>query len=188
MAPRSDGRATRQRILRSAAHHVGVHGPARLTLDSAAEAAGLSKGAVLYHFSTKDALVEALLTSILDGFDHATTAIMANDDTAQGGYATAYAKASFDPRNNTPDAAAGLLAALTNNLDLLNPAADRHRQYQQMLEADGIAPAAATLVRLAADGLFFARALKLAPPSDPVTAEVLAMLLALVKSHQSTVD
>ena len=84
--------------------------------------------------------------------------------------------------------AAGLLAALTNNLDLLKPAADRHQHYQLQLEADGIAPAAATLVRLAADGLFFARALKLAPPSDAVTADVLAMLLDLVRSHQSNAD
>ena len=188
MALRSDGQTTKKRILNAAARHIGMHGPSKLTIESAAEAAGLSKGAVLYHFNTKDALVEALLTTILDGFDEATASIMAKAGSLRGGYAAAYAKASFDPRNNTPDAASGLLAALTNNLDLLKPAADRHQHYQQQLEADGIAPAAATLVRLAADGLFFARALKLAQPSDAVTADVLAMLLDLVGSHQSNAD
>jgi AcrR family transcriptional regulator len=184
MTSRSDGQATRRRILNAAARHIGTHGPAKLTIDSAAEAAGLSKGAVLYHFKTKNALIEALLVNVLDAFDGATTAIIAKDGVARGGYAAAYAKASFDPRNNTPEAAAGLLAAATNNIDLLNPAADRHDAYQQKLEADGISPAIATLVRLAADGLFFARAFKLAPPSDAVTDEVLAMLLALIATNR----
>lgn len=185
MSKRSDGQATRARLLKAAAYHVGAHGPAKLTLDSTAEAAGLSKGAVLYHFKTKDALVEALLVEVLDGFDTATEAIMAKNGAAQGSYVLAYAKASFDPRSNTPEAAAGLLAAVTNNIDLLRPAAERHEGYQQRLEADGIPAAVATLVRLAADGLYFARAFKLAPPSDALTDDVLQMLLALVASHQS---
>jgi AcrR family transcriptional regulator len=184
MMSRPDGQLTRQRILNAAAHHVGTHGPAKLTIDSAAEAAGLSKGAVLYHFKTKNALIEALLVNVLDRFDGATTAIMAKDGVALGGYAAAYAKASFDPRSNTPEAAAGLLAAVTNDINLLNPAADRHGIYQQKLESDGISPATATLVRLAADGLFFARAFKLAPPSNAVTEDVLTMLLALIATDR----
>ena len=182
MAQRPNGQATRRRILRSAAQHVGLHGPARLTLESCAEASGLSKGAVLYHFKTKDALITAMLESILDGFDHATSAITASDDSEFGGYAAAYAKVSFDPGNNRPEAAAGLLAAISNNLELLEPAAARHLHYQHMLEADGISPAIATLVRLSADGLFFARALGLAPPTDALTEEVLKSLLGLIAS------
>jgi AcrR family transcriptional regulator len=185
---RSDGQATRRRILNAAAGHVGKHGPAKLTLDSAAEAAGLSKGAVLYHFKTKDALVAALLTSVLEGFDEATDAIVADNGDSRGSYAAAYAQTSFDPRNNTPEAAAGLLAAVTNNIELLKPAAERHEDYQRKLEADGIEPAVATLVRLAADGLYFARAFKLAPPSDALTDEVLQMLQLLIEASRSASD
>ena len=185
---KSDGHVTQRRILTAAARHVGKHGPAKLTLDSAAAAAGLSKGAVLYHFKTKDALIAALLTSVLDGFDEATDAIVERSDVAQGGYAAAYAQASFDPRNNAPEAAAGLLAAVTNNIELLKPAAERHEDYQRRLETDGIAPDVATLVRLAADGLYFARAFKLAPPSDALTEEVLQILLSLIEISRSVSD
>ena len=185
MEQRSDGQATRRRLLHAAAHHVATHGPAKLTIDSAAQAAGLSKGAVLYHFKTKDALVSALLESVLDGFDSATEAVIESNDRGHGNYATAYAQVSFDPRNNSPESTAGLLAAVTNNIDLLAPAADRHEEYQRRLEADGISPAIATLVRLAADGLFFARAFRLAPPSDALTADVLKMLLSLVASEKT---
>jgi AcrR family transcriptional regulator len=183
MEQRLDGQATRRRLLHAAAHHVATHGPAKLTIDSAAQAAGLSKGAVLYHFKTKNALVSALLESILDGFDSATETVVKSSGVVNGSYSAAYARVSFDPRNNSPESTAGLLAAVANDIDLLAPAAERHEDYQRRLEADGIPPAVATLVRLAADGLFFARAFRLAPPSDALTDDVLTLLLSLVASN-----
>ncbi len=58
----------RDRVLAAAARHVREHGPATLTLDAAAEAAGVSKGGLLYHFPSKHALVAALIDGALDGF------------------------------------------------------------------------------------------------------------------------
>jgi AcrR family transcriptional regulator len=180
MAQRSDGQATRERLLATAANLIAREGPSALTLDRAAEAAQLSKGAVLYHFKSKDALVEALVLALLEQFDAATDALTAKDVSAKGSYTRAYARVSFNPRNNAPEAASGLLAAVTNNIDLLKPAAASHAEYQRRLEKDGISSTLATLVRLAADGLYFARALDLAPPSDAQSAKVLKLLLALV--------
>jgi AcrR family transcriptional regulator len=185
MTSRSDGQATRERILQAAARHVGLNGPAKLTIESAADAAGLSKGAVLYHFKTKNALIEAMLASVLDAFERATGSVVGNNANVNGSYASAYAQVSFDLRVDTLEAAAGMLAAVANDIDLLKPAAERHEDYQRRLEADGINPAVATLVRLAADGLYFARAFDLAPPSNGLTKQVLAILLDLVTSAQS---
>ncbi|MCL4694718.1 MAG: TetR/AcrR family transcriptional regulator, partial [Candidatus Hydrogenedentes bacterium] len=47
-------------LLDSAEAVVVEGGPSRLTLDAVAEKAGVSKGGLLYHFPTKDALVEAM--------------------------------------------------------------------------------------------------------------------------------
>jgi AcrR family transcriptional regulator len=184
MAQRSDGQATRERLLIAARKLVARDGPSALTLDRAAEAAGISKGAVLYHFKSKDALIDALLRSILDQFDAATGSVLANDAIRDGTYSRAYATVSFDPRNNTPEVSAGLLAAVTNNIALLAPAADRHATYQRQLDADGIDPAVATLVRLAAGGLYLSRAFGLAPLSDERTVEVLALLLDMISGSQ----
>jgi AcrR family transcriptional regulator len=180
MAQRSDGQATRERLLIAAAKLVAADGPSALTLDRAAVAAGISKGAVLYHFKSKDALVEALLSTVLGQFDVATDVVVKRDTNSAGSYARAYAKVTFDPRNNTPEATAGLLAAVTTNIDLLKPAAERHAEIQRRLEADGISPTLATLVRLATDGLYFSRAFRLAPLKDTEAAEVLKLLLQLV--------
>jgi AcrR family transcriptional regulator len=180
MARRSDGLATRERVLVAAAALVARDGPLALTLDGAAEAAELSKGAVLYHFKTKDALIEALMRSVLDRFDAMTEAAALKDADRPGAFSRAYVRVAFDPRSNTREASSGLLAAITNNIALLKPAAERHASIQHRLENDGISPAVATLIRLTVDGLYFARAFGLAPPSIAKTAQLQKLLLQLI--------
>jgi AcrR family transcriptional regulator len=184
MKQRSDGQATRERLLAAARKIVAKHGPSTLTLDRVAEEVGMSKGAVLYHFRTKDALIEALLLSVLDQFDAATKIVMAEEPVQAGSYTRAYALVTFDPRNNTPEVSAGLLAAVTNNITSLAPAVSRHSIYQRQLEKDGIPPAVATLVRLAAGGLYLSRAFDLAPPSQEQTEDVLKLLLTLISDDK----
>lgn len=140
----------------------------------------MSKGAVLYHFKTKDALIAELVRSSLDQFDAAADAVALRDAGQAGSYVRAYAKVSFNSRTNTNEAASGLLAAVTNNVDLLEPAVKRHSAVQQRFEDDGIPPTLATLIRLAADGLYFTRAFGLAPPTDAQAAKVLALILDLI--------
>jgi AcrR family transcriptional regulator len=180
MTQRSDGLATRERILTAAAQLVASGGPSALTLDRAAEVAGTSKGAVLYHYQSKNALIAALVRTALDQFDAASEALVTRSAERPGSYARAYAKVAFDRSSNTPEASAGLLAAVTNDLDLLKPAMKRHAAVQRRLEADQIAPTLATLIRLAADGLYLTRAFGLAPPTDAQAAKVLKLILDLI--------
>ncbi len=185
MAKRQDGTVTREKILAAAAKLVAVAGPAQLTIEKAAKAALLSKGAVLYHFPTKDALVSALVTSSLERFDATTTRFVDRDKCEKGRHTRAYAKVLFHPKNNTSEFAAGLLAAVTTNLSLLEPAVTRHAEIQQRIESDGISASLATLIRLAADGLYFTRAFGLAPPSDAQAEGVLNLLLEMSQSAAS---
>jgi AcrR family transcriptional regulator len=55
---------TRTRILKAAAHLIRTRGYARFRTAEVAEAAGLSRGAQLHHFPTKDALVVATLAYV----------------------------------------------------------------------------------------------------------------------------
>jgi AcrR family transcriptional regulator len=183
MVKRQDGNATREKILAATAKLVAASGPAELTIEKAAQAASLSKGAVLYHFPSKDALVSALITSSLEKFDATTTRFVERDEQAKGRFTRAYANVLFHPQNNTSEFAAGLLAAVTTNLKLLEPAISRHAEIQRRIEADGISPSLATLIRLAADGLYFTRAFGLAPPSDVQAEGVLKLLLEMSQSE-----
>ena len=53
--------SSRDAIVDAAMTIVRDRGVARLTLDEAARVAGLSKGGVLYHFRSKDALIRGLV-------------------------------------------------------------------------------------------------------------------------------
>ena len=65
----SKGEDTKRRIIDAAEEVVLRDGVARLTLDAAAAEAGLSKGGVLYHFPTRDALVAGMVGKIIEEFD-----------------------------------------------------------------------------------------------------------------------
>jgi AcrR family transcriptional regulator len=188
MGKRQDGIATREKILITTAKLVASYGPAALTIEKAAEAASLSKGAVLYHFPSKDALVSALIASSLEQFDTTTTRFVDRDANKNGRFSRAYARVLFHPQNNTSEFAAGLLAAVTTNLSLLGPAVSRHAEVQRRVEADGISASMATLIRLASDGLYFTRAFGLAPLSDAQADGVLKLLIELSKAPSQRQD
>ena len=63
----------RDRIVRAYVDHVVAHGPDAVTLEAVATRAGVSKGGLLYHFGSKD----ALLTGFLDWVRELTDADIA---------------------------------------------------------------------------------------------------------------
>lgn len=111
----------RDRILEAAslvAHEVG---PAHLSLDAVAERAGVSKGGLLYHFPTKQALIMAIVESYLAAAEAA--AGMSDIDPAPDGNAVVlgllrsfYAKSAAKPNGSR-----GFLAAMAETPSLLEP-------------------------------------------------------------------
>jgi hypothetical protein len=93
----------------------------------------------------------------------------------------AYARASFTENRWYLQVSAGLLAAVAEDPALLDPLRKRYEDGQRWAERDGIDPALATLVRLAADGLFFAELLDFAPPEGELRRRVLEALLSLTE-------
>lgn len=60
---------TRTRLVDAAMATIHAQGLVGLTLDGVAKAAGVSKGGLLHHFPSKDALVEAILRRLFADFD-----------------------------------------------------------------------------------------------------------------------
>ena len=163
---------TRRRLLDAAAAVVRRDGPRALTLDTVAAQAGLSKGGLLYHFATKDALVEALVEDWLDRFEAEVV-----KGTAERSWALAYARACAQPRSAAERATdVALLVAMTGDPRGLEAVRRRYATWQDRLVADAPDAADATLVRLAADGLWFAGLLGLAPPTGQLRQAVTARL------------
>lgn len=163
---------TRRRLLDAAATVVRRKGPRALTLETVAAQAGLSKGGLLYHFATKDALVGALVEDWLDRFEAEVV-----EGTAERGWARAYARACAEPRTAAERATdVALLVAIAGDPRGLEAVRKRYAAWQDRLVADAPDTVDATLVRLAADGLWFADLLGLAPPIGQLRQAVTARL------------
>ena len=122
---------TKGRIIAAAEEVVLRDGVAHLTLEATAAEAGLSKGGVLYHFPTRDALVLGMVGKIIDEFDHDIEAEMATLQ-GPGRFTHAYIRATMMPTLAAPDhedrLGAALIAAAASEPALLAPlqaAADR---------------------------------------------------------------
>jgi len=185
MSASSTTRSTRDKLLDAAEAIVSREGVARLTLDAVAREAGLSKGGVLYHFGTKDALVGALVARLYETFERDIERIVNASPDEPGRWTRAYVTATVAPGPEqaelTREVSAGLLAAIATDPALLDPLRARYDAWQERVERDGIDPALATLARLAVDGLWLAELFGLAPPGGVLRERVLAALYRLME-------
>jgi AcrR family transcriptional regulator len=171
---------TRQAILGAADRLVRTEGVARLTLEAVAQGAGVSKGGLLYHFPNKDALIAGMLDRLLEVFEaDIERAAAADGGPAAGRWLRAYVRASFALSDGDLAIGSALLAAVATKPELIAPARRRFAAWQERVVADGLDPALATVLRLAADGQWFADLFGLAPPAGDFRREVLAALLRL---------
>lgn len=172
---------TKDRILDAAEKIVGRDGVARLTIDAVAAEASLSKGGVLYNFSTKDDLIRGMITRLLDRFGEDMARVAASDPKPKNRTVRAFLEVWFPESRATPDCCtdevcAALLAALAINPSLLGPVQDRFRDLQTKIEADAADPVTATIVRLAVNGLWVFDFFGLRPLDPAMRSKVIARL------------
>jgi AcrR family transcriptional regulator len=173
---------TRQHLLDSAAKLVDREGGSRLTLDAVAQEAAVSKGCLLYHFATKNALIEGMVEYLILRFE-ADLAAHLEHETGPGRWIRAYIQASFPHDTFLGRVSAGVFAAIASEPDMLRMARERFLQWQRRLEQDGIDPIDATIARLATDGLWFSGALGFAPPEANMREAVVQRLTQMMSPH-----
>ena len=179
--------STRDRILAAAEDVVVTDGVACLTLEKAAARAGISKGGVLYHFRTKEALVAAMVDRLADRFDEGIRAHRARRP-EPGAFARAYveeclAEPITDDERREERVGAALVAAIANQPELLSPLRDAFAGWQAELERDSADPVAATIARFAADGLWLSELFGIDALSPAMRDAVRARLLETVREQ-----
>ena len=147
-APRGD---TRCRILVAAQELARSTGPGNLSLDAVAAQAGVSKGGLLYHFPSKNRLMEALVEDHLSRFD---AALSAQEKTGKPDAAICAYIAQFlaERQCGTPPPS-GLLAALAEDPGMLDPVRRWEREFLNRIRANATDPQMATLAFLAIQGI-----------------------------------
>jgi len=170
----------RDRLLDAAESMAGAEGSANLTLDAVAAAAGVSKGGLLYHFPSKDALLAAMIDRHVDRIEERCAQLRA---TLPGSVDCAELKAwvlsVLQPDPATRDTGAALFAAAANNPALLDCVRKRYAdRVAQMAGSSGDFALAASIM-LAVDGLVLAEIWRMSPFSDGQRAAIVDQLLRL---------
>jgi AcrR family transcriptional regulator len=184
---------TRQEILAAANQLVLAEGVAHLTLEAVAKKAGVSKGGLLYHFPSKEDLIKGLIEQLNAQFDGEVARQLglecagepAEVDLEAGSWLRAFVRATFAGNkleNDWLGSSAAILTAIATNPQLLEPFRQSFAGYQRQAEQDGLDPALATIIRLAADGLWLAELFQLAPPGGELRAQVENRLLEMTRS------
>lgn len=182
MTPRK-ATTTRESILNAASLVLLASGANQLTLEAVAQEAGVSKGGLLYHFPTKEALIEGMVGYYIQQFEKRLESLrQADDDPAA--WLRVYTQATFDADSSQIQGAAALLAAVAVNPALLEPLRLKYDEWQERFRASTRDPVLATIVRLALDGLWAAELLGFAPPDPELRTQISARLLSLLEEAQ----
>lgn len=174
---------TKSLLLQAANRLITQVGIQNLTLEAVAAAAGVSKGGLLYHFPSKDALILAMIDYYLQQFETRLQSHLAGDRNNPKAWVRAYVLATLDPAPDEFDVSASMMAAIAINPRLLEAMRERYRVWQSTFD-QALPPSIGRIVRLALDGWWISNLLQLAPP-DPLERELLqTSLLRLIEEKR----
>jgi AcrR family transcriptional regulator len=149
----------RERILDAAERLALREGVATLTLDRVAAEAAVSKGGLLYHFTSKEALIEGMVERQLRAFEQSLEVALAAEPVGPGRRTRALLRASFGsatrPAKRERQATVALLAAVVNRPSLLDPVRAAYTRWMEELNNDGLPDGQAVVALAALDGLYF---------------------------------
>ncbi len=177
---------TRERILAAAADVVRRSGVAYFTLDNVAEAAGVSKGGLLYHFGSKDDLIVGLLDQSLRAADEEIDARAQQLAGVPGAFAIAYLDYVREPNRPEFEFASSLLAAAAIDPELLGDARLLFQRWsERLMNDDGVDSAAGLLARVVSEGIWMIDLFGLAPPTAEQRADVLELTIEMLKARMN---
>ena len=149
---RSGAQSARKRIMDAAEEIALERGPGNISIEAVAARAGLSKGGVLYHFRTKADLLTALVSCHIESSRDLVEESLA-DHTGPNALAEALIQAHRRVRAEPLPAPSGVLAAVAEHPDFLDPLRAHHRETVERLRRESADAELAMVAFLALEGL-----------------------------------
>lgn len=175
--PQPSEPSTRDRILNALEQLLLESGPLHATLDAVAAAAGVSKGGLLYHFPSKDALIAAMVRRLGDRADAQLDEAVAGGSSISEFYLQAIPPEAMDDYPLFQSAVASLRSVDGQHDEIQRAVIDVMRAWDDGLRKEIDDPVLAEIVRLAGDGIFLAALLGLPQPDPALHRQVVERLL-----------
>jgi len=195
-------RPARDRLLDAAERVVVESGATHLTLDAVAKSAGVSKGGLLYHFPSKEALLEGMLSRHFQDVDAEVSRRLArrSEKAARRGNGSARrarkpsradmfserVRVLLELHPERPAVGAAMVAASADSPELM---AGCRTEYRKLLDEFARLPGGferTALVLLAVQGLLLAELLHLSPYTPPERSRLVKAMLRAADQCGST--
>jgi len=184
MSPR---RSRRQAILAATADLVQETGAAHVTLDAVSKRANLSKGGLLYHFPTKESLLQAMVSQLVDTLAGAREKEYAKLAPGPGRILKAHViSMEVIRRKETRPVAAALLVVGANDPGLLGQAKEHLEAMIQDVESSGMPPGFTKVIVFAALGLLVSEMLGVSAPTGRERQAFFDELIRLIDREETT--
>jgi len=171
---------TKRKILEAAAEIAREAGPGNLALDAVAAKAGVSKGGLLYHFPSKNKLLEAVVEVFLRSFEEMLFERQRAKQNRPDSLLEAYLDLFVEDHDRKRPPPSGLLAALAENPDFFAPVRCSERQFLDRVRDNASDPAMALIVFLAIQGMRNMNLLNLDVMTDEEFQEAVAKLKSIL--------
>jgi AcrR family transcriptional regulator len=174
-------------VLLDAAETVAAReGVSRLTFDAVAAEAGVSKGGLLHHFSSKDHLIEAMVKRTADGWRKHFTESYQSVPEGPGRMARAILKCCLTDAQTWTEqlrrSYAAVFAALAHDPALIQPMRDAYTELYRLVAEDNLPPSVSETVVTAIDGLWLHWVLRLRPVDQSVMDRLRASLETMLNN------
>jgi AcrR family transcriptional regulator len=146
-------------ILDAAEDVVIKSGAVHMTLDAVYQKAGISKGGLLYHFPSKDALIDAMLKRVIKQVEDSQKRKVAILQNVPHKEIKAHVLAFLSQSKRTNRICAALAVASANDPKLLAPVRKSFRKVFQEYIESGLKFERAAVITLAVDGLWLTQIL-----------------------------
>jgi len=178
------GTETREKIFQAAMRLADRDGLLTLTLDKVAAEAGLSKGGILHHFPSKDALLHGVIEYFAELVESAMTRLVAEDPNPSFRWIRAMLRLSQadeeteseTPAEITPESLdrfmLSILALAVHNPEVLKPIQAIGQRLRGRLTAVPEEGLEQLMMWLVFDGLFLWRFVGMVQPNDPLFKQV----------------
>ena len=177
------------RLLDAAEAVVVRQGIASLTLDAVAAEAHMSKGGLLYHFPSKDRLVEALVRRSAEAWRACYMDAYRRIPEGPGRMARALLRHCLSDAQGWTDqlrhSSSAVFVALAQNPSLIEPMRAVYSDLHRRIGEDGLPPGVGQAVAAAIDGLWLYWVLGLARVDQDLMARVRLALENMVATGRS---
>ena len=171
--------SSREIILDAAEAVVIENGAGHMTLDAVAAKAGVSKGGLLYHFPTKEALLRAMLERLRNQLDEAWKKKSKGLEEGPGREIKAFILSSAERDPKKDQIGSALLAAVAHDPKLLHSGRDDFRRRLGEVMQSGLNFKRAAVIYFAVHGLVLSELLSLSTLSNKERHELIEELLRL---------